>query len=84
MPFLDFDARNIHLQIKIGALEEYKPSKKMKMLVDRIEKLRSEAEDFRDTYILPEIEAIQKIVEQENNKVKKNVKDEPKKEKVKV
>jgi hypothetical protein len=70
---IQFDEKNIHVQVICGALESHTPSRKMKMIVEKTEKLKQEMAEFIEDIVKPEMEAIKKMVEQENEKHKKKV-----------
>lgn len=66
--FIHFDKNRMHLQMVVGSLEEYKPSTKIKELQAKVDSLKSKLEKFQAEVVMPELEAIEKAVAEENNK----------------
>ena len=75
---IDFDPKRIHVQVVCGTLEEYKPSEEMKLIQEKVNKLREELKKFQDEKVHPAIAEIEKLVKAENAKNQPKLK--PKKE----
>jgi hypothetical protein len=66
--YIQFDDKNIHVQIICGSLEEYSPNRKIKIITDKVQKLKKEMDDFIKEVVKPEIESIKTMVKEENEK----------------
>ncbi len=56
------DPNSLILQVKVGTLEKYKPSKEMKDLQKRVDKLKNKLSKFQ-LEMTPELEEIKKAIE---------------------
>lgn len=65
--YLQFDKKDIHIQLLIGALEEYTPSKKIQRIVDKVVKLKEERDEYLKLLTL-EADMIEKMVNDENKR----------------
>lgn len=76
---IDFDPKRIHVQVVCGTLEEYKPSEEMKLIQEKVNKLREELKKFQDEKVHPAIAEIEALVKAENTKSQPQL-QQPKKE----
>ena len=70
--YIVFDDKNVHVQVMCGSLEEYKPSRKIKLITEKTQALKKQMSEFMEEVVNPELESIKKMVEEENNKQHKN------------
>lgn len=75
---IDFDPKRIHVQVVCGTLEEYKPSDNIKLIQQKVNKLREDLKKFQDENVHPVIAEIEALVKAENEKSQPKLK--PKKE----
>lgn len=61
-----FDPKSLTLQVKVGTMEEYKPSEEVKELQSRVTALLKKTVEFRQQELEPEIKAIMEKVEELN------------------
>lgn len=66
--YIRFDPKGLIMNILCGAMEEYKPSKEIKEINEKVEKLRKLAIEFNEKVYTPKIEEIQKLIEKYNQK----------------
>ena len=71
-----FDKKDIHIDVVCGALEKHTPSKKIKAIYSRVEKLKAKVTKFMEEEFRPEVQAIQALVDGENKKFIKQVEEE--------
>jgi hypothetical protein len=65
---IHFDRNKMTLKILVGAKEKYEPSETVSELSDKVESLRAQLSKFMEEVVSPQLDEIQKVVEQENRK----------------
>jgi hypothetical protein len=63
---VQFDPSSLNVQLRVGILESYKPTKKTKDLLKKVEALQEKVEAFKKETIVPEVDEINKLVEEIN------------------
>lgn len=69
MAYMDFKPNDIHVQIIVGANEEYKPTNSVKKIVEKVQKLKNEREEYLKLLNM-EADLIDKLVKDQNQKWK--------------
>lgn len=81
--YIKFNKNEPHVQLIVGALEEYVPSEKMKYIVEKVQQMKK----TRDLYIENlniQADEIQKLVDEENTKIQEQIKEKNNETKGKV
>lgn len=65
---IQFDPNQMHLQVICGIEEDYKPNRRIKKIQEKVAALKKEMEQFMLEIIDPELETINKMIEEENKK----------------
>lgn len=73
--YLLFNKEKIHLQVVCGTLESYKPSPNVKKIQKMVDKLNSKVEKFQNEKLFPELEKIEELIKEENNKQQSKYKE---------
>jgi len=71
---IHFDPKTMHIQVACGILEHYVPTEAITALYQKVSTLKQALEKYQDEYILPELAAIAKAVEEENKKFTDSIK----------
>jgi len=72
--YVQFDSSKMHVQVICGSLEEYKPSKNMKVVQEKVSKLQGELRKFKSEVVEPQLIEIQQLIDKENEKQQKKQK----------
>lgn len=71
MAYFRFNVKNLHLDVLVGALENYKPSKKVKDVFKKTESLKSKTLDFLlKEFNTDDFRKIKKIMDDNKKKAK--------------
>ena len=63
---LQFNKQMLHLQVICGILETFKPTKEIKDLYKKLERLQKKTDKFQSEVLFPAIEEIEEIVQEIN------------------
>jgi uncharacterized protein YaaR (DUF327 family) len=73
--YIQFDKNKMHVQVLVGILEKYEPSKNIKDIYTKVQQLNEKMEEFNNSILKPEMEKIELLIQEENEKqVKKHSK----------
>lgn len=67
--YIDFNKHKMHVQVICGTLEEYSPSPEIKEVQEKVETLKKKLAKFQKETVLPELAAIDALIEKINPKV---------------
>lgn len=65
---LKLDKQNMDLVAVCGILETYKPSRNVKQIHKKVEKLKELMEEFMELKVTPQMQEIEYLITQENEK----------------
>lgn len=69
---IQFDPKNMHIQVLCGILEKYEPSEEIRGIYEKVEILKKEMAQFRDDVLNPKLNEINQLVEDNNKKYTPN------------
>lgn len=73
--FIQFDKQSMHVQVLVGILEKYQPNQDVKKIYSKVSDLKQKMDEFMKTIVHPEVEEIERLVKEENEKqIKKHSK----------
>lgn len=66
--YIQFDKKNMHVQVICGILEKYEPNERIELIYNKVEDLKKKMVEFLNTVVDPAIADIEKLINEENNK----------------
>lgn len=63
---IKLDPNSLNLQVLVGTLEKYKPTKEIKALQKRVSRLKAKVDKFREEELIPELKGMQEVINKLN------------------
>lgn len=78
--YIQFDPKTLGVQVLVGTLEKYEPTEQVRNIQELVDELKHEMLKFRAETVTPKLDAIQDLINEENKKYIKVVKDNKEKD----